>query len=715
MADDKISRSRNNPEAPDLTSLTAFMQPIMDLSSGQIVGFEALARFRDDQSLLSPAHFLSNLSESEKIDLFSRMFRLAYQFIQHVRQTYPTLYVSVNVESSVLLSAGFCDLVSGSLGGEVASRSVYLELLESEQMTDFEGAQAILSRLQSLGVGISLDDVGSAYSSLLMLKRLPIDTIKLDQAFARELPARPEDLQFVYSMVLLARGLGMRLIVEGIETPEIQDALTIVGVELGQGYGIAKPMPMECVEDWLLGHVAVGRSSLPNSLLGCYAAHLNVVETCRALAKQPVPIEWREDARNPHLCSIGKYFDTAQIHETGYGQAHKKFHAVIDQYQAHRTVWEKAANQFCCELKKAILICEVVGDGNLPLVGVPQASSTLQVENSSDQRNLPGAGHSASTLRHRSASRETEAEAQFTADNVFFQIAEAADDVFILTTADLDPPGPTIVYVNPAFTRLTGYRASEAAGRSPRLMQGPGTDRATLASLGSALRSGREVREKVLNYHKDGSPYWLDLRIVPLRDGKGVITHFAAVERDVTEDKRRLDALEVVADRDPLTGVANRRAFTRIAKTQMAAAEMRERSGSSVKGFCLAFIDVDRFKYINDTFGHATGDAVLLGLADRLTENVRRSDLVGRMGGDEFAVWMPALSLDEARGFAGRLYRAVAEDRFEGPTGPVSITVSIGVAALISGDDFEGLMARADEEMYSSKQGGHASLKLPLN
>lgn len=299
-------------------------------------------------------------------------------------------------------------------------------------------------------------------------------------------------------------------------------------------------------------------------------------------------------------------------------------------------------------------------------------------------------------------------------NSLFFQMAEAANDVFLVTTPDLDAPGPTIVYVNPAFTRLTGYSAAEVIGKSPRILQGPGTDRAAVGAIGKALRAGQEVHESVLNFSKEGGRYWLDIRIVPLRDAKGAITHFAAIERDVTMHRRRLDELEFIADRDPLTGIPNRRALLRVMSAEIKAAGIRRDIAPRAGGPCLALVDADHFKRINDTFGHPAGDAVLLGIADRLTENARRSDMVARIGGEEFAVWMPAVTLNEAKAFAERLCRSMNRQPFETAAGPVAATVSIGVAAFQNGDDLNYLMTRADAALYSAKQAGRNRVKAAL-
>jgi diguanylate cyclase (GGDEF)-like protein len=226
-----------------------------------------------------------------------------------------------------------------------------------------------------------------------------------------------------------------------------------------------------------------------------------------------------------------------------------------------------------------------------------------------------------------------------------------------------------------------------------------------LDSIHASLRSGLPVHEKVLNYAKGGAPYWIDMRIVPLLDAKGAITHFAAIERDVTMDKRRLDELEFLADRDTLTGIPNRRSFLNVLKTEIECAQSHQ--GAAMQGaLCLAFVDVDHFKKVNDEKGHAIGDSVLCGVADRLAEIVRRSDTLGRIGGEEFAVCMPRISLRDAKGIAERLRRAVAAQPFDTQSGPLAVTVSIGVSAFKRGDTLKSLIERADARMYAAKKAG---------
>jgi len=292
----------------------------------------------------------------------------------------------------------------------------------------------------------------------------------------------------------------------------------------------------------------------------------------------------------------------------------------------------------------------------------------------------------------------------------FFQIAEMSNDVIIVTTAEIDVPGPRIVYVNPAFTRLTGFTAEEAVNATPRILQGPATSRATLDKIRLALAQGHDVHEKVVNYSKSGAPYWLDLRIMPLRNAEGAITHFAAIERDVTMDKRRLDELARDADRDTLTGIPNRRALLRAITAEI---EALDQGGPrpAHDGPCIIFIDIDHFKAVNDEFGHQVGDAVLCGVADRLVANIRRSDIVGRVGGEEFAVCVAGVRLPDVRRLAESLNRAVAAAPFETPVGPLKITVSVGVACYAKGDTLTDLLDRADAAMYDAKRAGRNRTK----
>ncbi|HEX7089146.1 MAG TPA: PAS domain S-box protein [Longimicrobiales bacterium] len=132
---------------------------------------------------------------------------------------------------------------------------------------------------------------------------------------------------------------------------------------------------------------------------------------------------------------------------------------------------------------------------------------------------------------------------------LFEAVVENVNDAVVVTDADLEPPGPRIVYVNPAYTRMTGYAPDEALGRNPGFLQGPDTDRAAVARISAALRRGEPVREELLNYRKDGTPFWVEISIVPVRDAQGRITHFASAQRDTTGRRRAEEELRAATRR----------------------------------------------------------------------------------------------------------------------------------------------------------------------
>lgn len=291
---------------------------------------------------------------------------------------------------------------------------------------------------------------------------------------------------------------------------------------------------------------------------------------------------------------------------------------------------------------------------------------------------------------------------QFGSDFSFSDIVANANDAVVVTLADqLDEPGPKIVYVNEAYTRLSGYQPEEVIGRSPRFMQGPGTDPEARRSIREALAAGRPVRARMLNYGKNAREYWVDMNIMPLYDKQGRITHFAAIQRDVTADVKREEELLSLATTDDLTGAKNRRHFMERAELEV---HRLRRHGVP---FSLALLDLDHFKNVNDTYGHPAGDDVLREAVNRWQNGRRPFDTLGRLGGEEFALLLPGADGDAAMTVAERLRAAIADTPFQTVAGPVNVTVSIGVAEAENDDrSIDGTLGRADEALYQSKKAG---------
>lgn len=209
----------------------------------------------------------------------------------------------------------------------------------------------------------------------------------------------------------------------------------------------------------------------------------------------------------------------------------------------------------------------------------------------------------------------------------------SSHDSIVITTTDLDYPGPLIVFVNKAFTKMTGYEAEEIIGKTPRILQGPNTDRKIFQDLKQLLRNGKTFFGEAINYRKDGTEFYNQWHIEPIMNENGELTHYLAIQRDVTDKKDAEQKLVYDAFHDSLTGLYNRAWFLRQLKESLDKANQSQDSM-----FALLFLDLDGFKLINDTLGHSVGDIFLQEVAQRIKSSIRPYDKLARLGGDEFTI-----------------------------------------------------------------------------
>lgn len=270
----------------------------------------------------------------------------------------------------------------------------------------------------------------------------------------------------------------------------------------------------------------------------------------------------------------------------------------------------------------------------------------------------------------------------------------------IIITSSVAPHYP-IEYVNPAFERITGYSPEEIIGRNLCFLWGKDVDQPGIEEIRVTALEEREGHAVLRNYRKDGTLFWSDLYIAPVRDQSGVVSHFVVAQYDITATKRYESELEFQTNRDALTGLANRNL-------------LRDRLGQAISyahrynhPIWVVFVDLDRFKFVNDTLGHQAGDILLRAVSNRLQAAVRETDTVSRMGGDEFVLILPERTdAGLTTNIVRRIMDAVAQPlRVEGHE--FFVSTSIGVAVYpADGSTPEELIKHADIAMYRAKETG---------
>jgi diguanylate cyclase (GGDEF)-like protein/PAS domain S-box-containing protein len=287
--------------------------------------------------------------------------------------------------------------------------------------------------------------------------------------------------------------------------------------------------------------------------------------------------------------------------------------------------------------------------------------------------------------------------------HLYLRAIEASANVVMLV--DARQPGFPIEYVNPALKRMRGYETSEAVGRRlfEAALQEP--DQAPVAELLQAMREGREGNATMRLRCKDGRELYAEVYVAPVREENGEVGHFVITQYDVSTAKRYEAELEVRARYDTLTGLANRV----LLQDRIEAAIALAGSAATV---WVAALDLDHFKYVNDTLGHGAGDEMLKAVAARIQGVVGRADTVARTGGDEFVLVLPGRAAEnEAAATVKAVLEALSEPlRLHGQE--IVMTGSAGLAAWpADGHDAAALIQHAEVAMYRAKDAGRNAVQ----
>lgn len=293
---------------------------------------------------------------------------------------------------------------------------------------------------------------------------------------------------------------------------------------------------------------------------------------------------------------------------------------------------------------------------------------------------------------------------------------EAEKKVKVLQTAieqspimvEITDPDGTLTFVNNTFVAVTGYNREEALGQNPRMLKLNKDVKIDYQNLWETILSGEDWQGIFQNRKKNGQPYWEQAIIAPIFDDEGQLYKFIGIKQDITEEYQNRQALEKLYQQDMLTQVYNRRSFF----------EQLERNTiryqTEAIEWAMLMLDIDFFKQINDTYGHAVGDQALREFAEICKKNVRKTDLIGRIGGEEFAICLEHDGFEDALQMAERLRKSVDASELVLDNGTtIKYTVSIGLSLPRTADEaVEEVLKRADTAMYSAKKNGRNRVEI---
>lgn len=260
----------------------------------------------------------------------------------------------------------------------------------------------------------------------------------------------------------------------------------------------------------------------------------------------------------------------------------------------------------------------------------------------------------------------------------------------------------TIVYVNPAFSKITGYTKEEAIGKNPAILHSGRHKREFYEDMWKKVSEQGFWEGEIWNRKKSGDVYPEFLTISKVGQKNSADSHYIAVFSDISFLKKDVKKTFHLAFYDPLTNLPNRNLFHDRVNHAVQSAK-----GRGDKNLAFAYMDLDKFKQVNDTYGHYTGDMLLKLVGKRLADNIRSGDTIARMGGDEFTAILTSADNElSASHFAERVLQSI-EKPFIIDEHDIRISISIGLSFFPKdGDNVEILLTRADKAMYTAKKTG---------
>lgn len=706
-----------------------YLQPKVLMKSGQIVGAEALVRWVSPQyGMIFPDRFIPIMEQNGfvcQLDFF--MLEEVCRFLKEcAEKELDTLPISVNFSKAHLATEHLAERIFQTVNRTgVSTHLIEIEFTENLGSCDFERLIEIVTDLKLLGFRVSLDDFGSAYSSLNCLKELPVDIIKIDKGFLNASTNTDKGRMILSKMVELIKSLRMLSVMEGIETNEQLEFLQKLSCDFGQGYFYAKPMPVTRYLEYLrdgdvLANLEHYQPAQPKETDKSYL--------------YTIPQEFQMD--NWELFTLGKNIDMGLM--KGYldgeatvqyindraleylGYTRQEFREVFHNSIAAFThpddaaVVHKNAKQLITTGKPLAYQTRAIRKDGKIIVLKGRASCVIDSLGrpvglyafQDVTEDLERTGKLQTSLEDKISELETMVESERSAKEAlrlseerYRVIMEQSNDIMF----DWDFTSDQIHFSEKYLQMFE--------------MEPLTNDLTTNADIRNRIHIAdmEEFERWIKNTYKnpgfstaqfrikdaEGHYIWVSSRSTAICDETGTPLRALGVLSNISAQKNQMDLLTIKSQRDPLTKLLNKvEICERICETLLCAPQ---------EPGAFFIVDIDNFKGINDNLGHQLGDAVLVDISDKIRSLFRETDFVGRIGGDEIAIYMRSLhSRDEAevRHKAEALGRSLRSSYY-GSAQKYSISGSIGVALYPQhGASFEELYRLADIALYESKHRG---------
>ena len=679
-----------------------YFQPIFNIDGLTIISAETLVRWKHPvKGIISPGIFVPLFESNGFITKLD--FYIWEQACKHLHKWkaagLAVVPLSINISRIDLYHPHLCEELLALLQKYDLDISLLkLEITESAYIDDPDALLSVLQRLHDAGFQILMDDFGSGYSSLNTLKDMPINIMKIDMCFLRQLEGSPRAASILTSVVRMAKWLDLPVVAEGLETKAQLDFLHSIGCGMGQGYFFSKPLPSAEFEKLLLQgdaapapRPAAPETSVDLDLLWNTSTEVNLLfdSMIGGMAVfEMVQGELKVQRANDAYCQIvgctsQEVFHTSDIAFNYLKPADRQLlldacYRALDSDQVESVmIHHDHIDQSACWLKYSIRHLNTAAD---------YSSFFFIVNDVTPQRELDLAAKPLTPL-------EQEYQKIFFSDMLFVFDIDPKDRLHWLIYKDADAEKrffPYSHYLNQDEDYIHPddlLEIEKIFSKNPyQYLQGFAQDKSSI-----------QVRLR----DRQGGWVWAGIVLYRLDRPTPEQPQFLLCVKELTEQNPSESEWRVRAETDSMSLLYNRGAFQ----------ERVSRRLSEVSTGLHAFflLDIDNFKQINDTLGHSAGDEVIRSVASALRQLFRVTDLVGRLGGDEFAVFM-SYPADDAEGTVQKRAERILSS-IRGITLPdypeLTLTVSLGVAiAPLNGARFEILYQKADKALYCIKSKG---------